>query len=386
MANVLLVNPPDSSQGGFSSAPLGLAYLAGTLCAHGIDVEIVDGYLDGMVGIKAAIDAKEPEWVGVTCYTPGRHHALEVLHYAKSKGAKTIIGGAHATIMWEQIVEHYGAIVDYCVRGEGESTLLDIVRGWNPPMYRQGIENPDDIPYPAWHLLDLKRYPRGVPQDFRGVELSEPRIPVIFSRGCRGSCGFCSTWWVWGGWRHRSPENMLGELQLLHDELNIHHLVFQDDSLTLDVEATKQMCRLILSHGLKFGIFGTTRTDACDQEMFDLMSQAGFYGVSMGIESGSQRMLDLMGKKNTVTQNEAAINMAHHAGLAVCALILQGYPGETEEDRRLTREFLNRTRPVDVGTLGVTWILPGTKLYNQYKREGRISDDYWLGPDPVFTA
>lgn len=385
MAQVLLVNPHETAQGGYSSVPIGLGYLAGTLVANGIDVKIVDGYLDGFEGIKASIDTERPEWVGVTCYTPGRHHALDVARYAKESGCKTILGGPHATIMWKQIAEHY-PFVDYCVRGEGESILLDLVTGKSPSMHRDNVLDLDEIPFPAWHLFELNRYPGGMMQTFRGVNIGEPRIPVIFSRGCTGDCDFCSTWWVWGGWRCRTPENMIAELELLQHKHGVHHLVFQDDALTLDPEAIKSLCRLIVERDLHFGIFGTTRTDACDQEMFDLMADAGFYGVSMGIESGSQRMLDLMNKHNTVEQNEAAIGMAHNAGLAVCALIVQRYPGETEEDRKLTEAFLNRTRPVDVGTIGCTWVLPGTKLYRQMKSEGRISDDYWLGPDEVYAT
>lgn len=383
--HVLLVNAHDSAQGGFSSAPLGLAYLAGTLEANGIDVQIVDGYLDGFEGIQQAIDNGRPEWVGVTCYTPGRHEALDICRYAKGAGCKTIIGGPHPSIMWQQIEQHY-PFVDYVVRGEGEGTLLQLVTGGDPPMAAENVADLDSIPYPAWHLLELNRYPGGMWQEFRGINLGEPRIPVIFSRGCGGSCSFCSTWRVWKGWRRRSPENMIGELELLQHEFGVHHLVFQDDAFTLDVYATKQLCRLIIDRDLRFGIHCTTRTDACDQEMFELMAAAGVYGVSMGIESGSQRMLDLMGKRNTVEQNEAAIRMAHAAGLAVCALIVQGYPGETPADSRATEEFLNRTRPMDVGTIGCTWVLPGTRLYEQMKAQGRISDDYWLGSEPVFTA
>lgn len=384
MAKVLLVNPHDCSQGGFSSAPLGLAYLAGTLESHMHDVNIVDGYLDGFEGIKKAIDEQKPEWVGVTCYTPGRHQALEVMKYAKESGCKTVMGGAHPSIMHEQIYANY-PFVDYCVIGEGERVLLDLVNGKYPDLKATNIENLDDIPFPAWHLLELNRYAGGQYYEYNGVNLGEPRIPVIFSRGCNSGCAFCSTSKVWHGWRRRSPANMFAELEMLQREFGVHHLVFQDDALTLDVEATKELCRLIVNSGLKFGIFGTTRTDACDQEMFHLMKQAGFYTISMGIESGSQRMLDIMGKKNTVEQNESAINMAHQAGLMVCALIVQGYPGETEEDRRLTRDFLNRTHPIDVGTLGCTWVLPGTRLYRQEKERGRIDDGYWLGCNEVYT-
>lgn len=384
MADVLLVNPHDSSQGGFSSVPLGVGYLAGTLEAAGVKVRIVDGYLDGLDGITAAIEEK-PGWVGVTCFTPGRHRALEIARLAKDAGARTVLGGAHPTIMWRQIQENY-PFVDYVVRGEGENVLRDLILGKSEDTVGKPVANLDDLPWPAWHRFDLKRYPGGVIQNFRGIDLSEPRIPVIFSRGCRGDCDFCSTWWVWQGWRRRSPEDMVAELEMLQREHGVHHLVFQDDAMTLDVEAVKTLCRLIIDRGLHFGIFGTTRTDACDQEMFDLMAAAGFYGLSMGVESGSQRMLDIMNKHNTVEQNEAAIAMAHKAGLAVCALIVQGYPGETENDRRLTHEFLERTRPMDVGTLGCTWVLPGTQLYRKMKAEARIDDSYWLGEQDVFTA
>jgi anaerobic magnesium-protoporphyrin IX monomethyl ester cyclase len=128
--------------------------------------------------------------------------------------------------------------VDICTLGEGEQTLLEIAQGrplaeitgivWrqgqdvikNPP--RCYAENLDTIPFPAWHLLPLLQYPARGQGVFSGIDLNrEPRISVVFSRGCSANCSFCSTWRIWRGHRSRSAANMADELELLNKQHGI---------------------------------------------------------------------------------------------------------------------------------------------------------------------
>jgi radical SAM superfamily enzyme YgiQ (UPF0313 family) len=397
---VLLVNPHESDQAGFTNPPLGLLYIAGTLLEHGFEVRVVDGCRDGKEAIQDALSDFQPDIVGITCLTPGRKKALEVADMAKELNPMTtvVMGGAHATIMYRQILENYPA-VDYVVLAEGEETFLEIAQEKPPTdingiVYRldggiiktpprKNIDNLDTLPFPAWHLLDLKNYPGIDTGIVRGVDLArEPRISVVFSRGCKGHCDFCSTWWIWKGWRHRSPKNMVDELELLYRKFGIRNFCFADDAMTVDRQATIELCDDIIARGLNIVFHVTTRSDCVDAFMLQKLKAAGCYKIAFGIETGSPKLLEQMAKENDIATAELAIKLAKEAGILVTALIIVGNMGETEESVRDTIAFLRRTNPDDIGCVGGLWILPGTKLYQQCKRKSYINDDFWLGDEP----
>lgn len=400
MKKVLLVNPHETEQSGFSNPPLGLLYLAGTLLKHGFTVRVADGCLDGKEAISAAIKEFKPEIVGITCLTPGRKKALDIAKMVKDFDSSTmvVLGGAHSTIMHRQIMEHY-SFVDIIVLGEGEVTFLEIAQMKDPAqingiIYRNNeqivktsprnyIENLDEIPFPAWHLVDLKKYPAIDKGVIRGIDLAiEPRISVIFSRGCKGHCDFCSTWWIWKGWRHRSATNMADEIELLYKEYGIRHFCFADDAMTVNREETIKLCDEIIGRQLNIVFHVTTRTDCVDEIVLEKLKAAGCYKIAFGIETGSPALLKKMCKENDIETAELAIKTSKKAGILVTALLIVGNVGETEESLKDTIRFLKRTKPDDVGCVGGLWILPGTKLYQQCRRKGYIDDDYWLGDEP----
>jgi anaerobic magnesium-protoporphyrin IX monomethyl ester cyclase len=407
---ILLINPPETEQSGFTNPPLGLLYIAGTLLKGGLDVRVVDGCLEGKESVRKQLVEFRPHFAGITCLTPGRKKAFEMASLVKETvpGAKVILGGAHATIMHRQIMEHY-PLIDYIVLGEGEATCLEIAKGTPSSMidglvYRdtEGViretgrrkhrENLDDIPFPAWHLVDLRKYPAwtdGSVLSHNGVNLwREPRVSVIFSRGCGGHCSFCSTWWIWKGWRRRSPRNMTGELELLYKEYGIRHFCFADDAMTLDRQATIALCDEIVSRGLKIAFHVTTRTDSVDEEVLRKLKIAGCYAIAYGVESGSETILKGMNKENEVPHARRAIELTRKAGISVTALMIVGNVGETDATIDETIRFLRDTKPDVVGCAGGLWILPGTALYQNCKRIGFIDDDFWLTDEPykVYTV
>lgn len=238
-------------------------------------------------------------------------------------------------------------------------------------------------------MLDLKKYPARGSGIVNGIDLArEPRVSVIFSRGCSGHCDFCSTWWIWRGWRRRSAGNMADEMQLLYRDHGIRHFCFADDSMTVDREGVIALCDEILSRGMKIAFHATTRTDCVDAEMLAKMKAAGCYNIAFGIETSSPELLAKMGKENTVAASEKAIALCKQAGIKATALIIAGAVGETWKTIGETAAFLRRTRPDEVGCVGGLWILPGTKLYRDCAARGIINDDFWLGDEPylVYTA
>ena len=406
MKRVLLINPPGTEQGGYSNPPLGLLYLAGTLQKKGFEVRIVDGCVDGAEALAAALAEFRPELAGVTCLTPERKKALAAARQVKDFDARiiTVLGGVHPTIMHDQLMRNY-PFVDFAVIGEGESALLEIAEGKPPEgiagiVYRSGEDirktaarvhekDLDKLPFPAWSLVDLKKYPARGSGFVNGVDLDrEPRVSVIFSRGCSGHCDFCSTWWIWRGWRRRSAGNMADEMQLLYRDYGIRHFCFADDSMTVDRDGVIALCDEIVSRKMKIAFHTTTRTDCVDAEMLAKMKAAGCYNIAFGIETSSPELLAKMGKENTVAASEKAIALCKQAGIKATALIIAGAVGETWKTIGETAAFLRRTRPDEVGCVGGLWILPGTKLYRDCVGRGIINDDFWLGDEPclVYTA
>lgn len=401
MTKILLINPHVTEQDGFTNPPLGLLYLAGTLLRGGFDVMVVDGCREGKDAINKALISYQPHIVGITCLTPGRKRALEIVALVKSLNRNTmaVLGGAHPTIMYRQLLEQYPDI-DVVVLGEGEQTMLAIAQGMSFEQIdgiayrdragkivrtqpRTYVQNLDEIPFPAWDLLDLHSYPGWGEGKHNGIVLRDhPRISVVFSRGCSGHCDFCSTWWVWQGWRRRSPGNMADELELLYREFGIRHFCFADDAMTVDRQATIELCDEIIGRDLRIAFHVTTRTDCVDEEVLRKLQQAGCYTVAFGIETGSPRLLAAMGKENNVENSVRAISLCRKIGLAVTALLIVGNVGENEESVLETLDLLKRAQPDEVGCTGALWVLPGTKLYQECRRRGVIDDSFWLGDDP----
>lgn len=403
MDKILLINPHETEQLGYTNPPLGLLYIAGMLLKHGYNVRVVDGCIEGKKAVGKAIEEFHPDWVGISCLTPGRKKAVEIAKLAKdfNPNIKVVMGGAHPTIMYRQMLEN-NSCIDYIVLGEGEETFLELVQEKEPPqinglVYRdeQGLivktpprnyANLDDLPFPAWHLIDIKKYPPrsdGRIKNINGVDIErETRISVVFSRGCRGHCDFCSTWWIWQGWRHRSAKNMVDELELLYNKYGIRSFSFADDAMTVDRKATIELCDEIVKRKLKIAFTVTTRTDCVDEVVLQKLKNAGCYIVNYGIETGSQILLEKMGKENDILNAEKAIKMTKQAGISVNALIIVGNVGETDETVNQTVNFLMRTRPDSISSVGGLWVLPGTKLYQHCRRQGFIDDDFWLSDEP----
>lgn len=399
---VLLINPPETEQSGFSGPPLGLLYLAGSLLKEGVKTEIIDGCLEGWRKVEEKIRDYKPDIVGIPCLTPGRKKAFKVAKIAKNinKNILTVIGGVHPTIMYQQILKNY-PFIDICVLGEGEKTLIEIVQGKKLEEIdgisfikennviltkpRKYIEDLDKIPFPAWHLIDLQRYPargRGI---FNGVDLAqEPRVSVIFSRGCIGQCTFCSTWWIWRGWRHRSAKNMVDELELLNKNFKISHFCFADDTLTVDKQSILELCDEIIKRKLKIAFHITTRTDCVDKEMLERLRKAGCYNIAYGIETGSEKLLKEMNKKTEVETAKKAILLTQQVGIKPTILLIAGNVGESIKSINQTTDLLKEMniKQDEIGSVGGLWILPGTKLYFDCKKAGFIDDNFWLSDKP----
>lgn len=401
----MLVNLPGVIEYGFTPSPLGLLYLAAYLQKEnkGTKVEIVDGALKGEEEVYKRIKKFKPDLIGLSVMTPSRQKAIEVTKELKRlyPSVKVVLGGIQPSLMWRQMMAKY-PLVDYVIRGEGEITLSELVSGvkiesieglvWRNDdgkvmdnKSRSLIKDLDMLPFPAWGLINPDDYPPRGEGIIDGIDLSKvTRFHIIFSRGCMGSCTFCSTWRVWSGYRCRKGVMVADEVEMMVKKLGAKHIAFMDDTLTGNKDEIIGFCKEIIRRKIKVAFFGCTRVDQVDDEILGWMKKAGFYYLSYGIESGSPEMLKRINKKTNMEEVELAAKLTKKNGIQLGALIMYGLPEESEEDRRLTQELLERIKPDDLGSVGEVWIFPGTALFEQAKKYELIGDDFWLGPEPYY--
>lgn len=358
-----LVNPP-LLPGIFRHqlvVPLGLAYLAAVLEKAGHEVRIFDcpplGVDHRELGKMLADFC--PDLVGVTCMTVTAPSALRVASVSKKccPHALVVTGGPHVTFADHEVLKNHPD-VDVVVRGEGEQTLIDLVRciaegerfcGVDGISFRKEgkvirtsdrvlIQDLDRLPYPAYHLFPMDKY----------RIFGKKVMPIMTSRGCPFQCSFCVTSRMVGKrFRARSPESVVDELEWLKDVYEADAFCFYDDTLTFDKKRIVEICDMIKRRKIGVPWDCQTRTDRVTKEMLRGMADAGCQLVSFGAESGSQSILSKMGKGTTVEQNEKVIKWAKEAGLLVAISLIVGYPGETIETLKETLDFIWRTRPDD---------------------------------------
>jgi anaerobic magnesium-protoporphyrin IX monomethyl ester cyclase len=393
---IALVNPPllPGVMWHRLTVPIGLACLAAVVEKGGYAVKIVDcSALDmDFDKMKREVASFEPDIVGITSLTATFSSALRAAHELKEScpAAFTVLGGPHATIRSVDIINE-NVDVDVVVRGEGEETLLELAgcvaeerkfdevagitfrKNGNTVQTpdRPFIQNLDELPYPAYHLLPLEKYrPAG---SFFGKRI----LPIMSSRGCPFDCSFCVSSRMFGKmFRARSPKNVVDELEWLKNEHGAEAFSFYDDTLTLDKERCHKIFEQMQKRRVDLPWDCFTRTDQISKELLIKMKRAGCQFVTFGVESGSTQLLEAMGKGTTVEQNENAIKWAKEAGLLVATSVVVGYPGETVETLKETFDFIYRVRPNAVYLCAAT-PFPGTALYELVKNLGwKMSEDW----------
>jgi anaerobic magnesium-protoporphyrin IX monomethyl ester cyclase len=324
--------------------PLGLWYIGAALKLHGFEVEYCDRSVDKEIPYG--------DVYGVTGTSPQSKSMRQTIGMlAKRENSYVVAGGPHATLFPHR-VRDWGA--DAVVAGEGE-VVGPRIMGAN----REGIINAprvmglDGLPFPD--RSDAERY---------HYELNGRKATTMMtSRGCPFECAFCSHG-LWGKQvRMRSASNVLHEVKQLKD-MGYQSVMFYDDTFTLHANRT-----VIISQGL--GNLGLTwrcfiRADRADVQMLKAMRDGGCEEVGLGVESGSQAILNTICKKTTVKQNAEVIDLCKRLGISVKAFIIVGLPGESWETVEETRAFLREHRP-DRLDVCVYVPMPGTPITDNPK-------------------
>lgn len=340
--------------------PLGLIYLATILDQMGVSCIVCD--LSG----TANTEVPEAATYGFSTYTPSYNATLLIKQNILQKyGPKfTFAGGPHATALPEEVLRDF----DVVVVGEGEVAVQQLFQ----ENIRSGIiyKPPVDInsiPFPNYSLVDISSYSRRL---FGCSALS-----VISSRGCPHLCAFCNSNVSKGETvRFRSSENISAEIQLLIEKYGVRSFKFNDDTFLMSRARAKLLTRALSTLDIKYRVM--TRVDLFNDSIADMLYGSGCRYISFGIESMSQKMLDVMQKGTTVTQNVNAIRSAKRAGLYVRIFVLVGFPGETEQT---ISETIDRLSDLEYDEVGIYPFVPypGTDVWNSpTKYNARIDTTY----------
>jgi magnesium-protoporphyrin IX monomethyl ester (oxidative) cyclase len=263
------------------------------------------------------------------------------------------------------------------------------------------IEDLDSLPFPARHLLPMKELFAAVKQTPVRGEIRKPCARVLTSRGCPNNCIFCSNHIVMGKkWRGRSPENVVAELEQIVREYGVKQVDFEDDNLTFNRKRMAEICDLMVERGLDLEWYtpNGVRADGLDAELLAKMRRSGCQRIYVAPESGVQRVVDGIIKKNQdLHRVEEAIIDAHRVGIKVSTFWILGFIGETKQDIQATIAYAYKLRALGADRFYFSYATPlvGTELYRQAKEGGYLKAEYsdealaWAQPlieTPDFTA
>ena len=395
--DVMLINPYDENAVknalGFITPPLNLMYLASSLEKESFNVNIFDDDLlqRGYENVSKLAEKINPKLIGVTANTSTIKSAMRYVDLIKKllPDSLIVIGGPHPTFMPLETLKS-SENLDAVVVGEGEKTIVDLakqsynvnknldeVRGivYRDLNYgnlkitqkRPLIKDLDSLPFPARHLIPFEAYDASKDQT----------SGIITSRGCVYSCNYCSSSLIMGKkFRSRSPGNVLDEIEELVDKYNINDIGFMDDTFMLNKRRADDIANEIKTRNVDISFVASSRVDRVDSSVLQNLKSAGLKTIYYGVESGSQRILDLMKKGITIKQAENAVKMAKDVGLEVLTSFILGYPGETEDDMNKTINFSTKLNS-DYCQYSILTPFPGTPIYNELKDKDLIDNEDW---------
>ncbi|HLN44831.1 MAG TPA: radical SAM protein [Candidatus Sulfotelmatobacter sp.] len=379
--------------------PLGLSYVAGALEKAGFHVEMLDNYMlnKPIDEVKQIVAKLNPEIVGITCGSATYRRCLDTATAIKETvpSCNVVVGGWHASYMPDTLLDQ--PMIDYVIVGEGERAMVELTQhittspnkkttldiagvGYkhedmlvkNPPKF---IENMDEIPFPARHLLPLHLYDRTI--EFLDAK---PADVMNISRGCPFSCAFCETKKLWGNaCRTFSPPRVMDEVKYMVNKFGTRGIYFINDNFTIKKNETLQLCNLLKSSDLDLEWVCDTRTDLVNKELLEKMYEAGCKAIWFGVESGSPRILKKINRTITIEQTEKVFHLCKEVGIHVACSFMLGFPDETLEDLEATRKFADKLDP-DWCQFNVFIAYPDSSLYQEILQSGKYDrlDEFLL--------
>ena len=382
-------------------APLGTLYAAAVLRSQNVSVAVFDTMLkDAVAEFPDVLKKHNPKLVAIyeddfnflskMCLTRMRELAFWVIDAARHQGAMVIVHGSDASDHAEEYLRH-GA--QYVLLGEAEKTLSELCKSLLQCGQAGAIEgfvshetdfgmartNPSrakavswiELPMPARDLIDMEPY-RAAWRKAHGYF----SMNVVASRGCPYRCNWCAKPISGDRFHVRPAESVAEEILELKEKYGAEHIWFGDDIFALNHHWTQQFANEMEKRQCVLPFKVQCRADLMTGETVGALKRAGCAEVWMGVESGSQQVLDAMDKGLLVSEVVEARRQLDSAGIRACYFLQFGYPGETWKEIQQTIALVRATRPHDIG-VSVSYPLPNTRFYEKVKAE--------LGPKRNWT-
>lgn len=389
---VVLVNMRTSY---IMSIPFGITYLGAVLLKNNHEVNLFDIYPDDNLHeiIEGLAKSFSPDLIGFSVMTTNFFKTRNFAFLLKERFpyAKYCAGGIHPTVRPKETIENIG--LDFVVIGEGENVLTKICDAIEHNKDLQDIrgvafkvedkfyinkeldivEDLDTLPFPARELLPVSRYL--VPPGYIRSHFLKRVLSVITSRGCPARCTFCNSSSIFHRQiRRRSAGNVMKEIEFLVNQYNIDGIYFHDETFTMKSEWVINICKELKPLNLPWGC--QTRVNLVNEELLEVMKNAGCLQIDFGIESTSSRVLKSIKKAQTPEQIKKALDLTRKYGIKSFASFMVGLPGETEEDLIDNVNFLKKTKP-DFTYFNLFTPFPGTEAAEDAIKEGKLSEDYF---------
>lgn len=375
--------------------PLGTLYAAALLRRWGVSVALFDTMLnDPQERFEAALKLHQPRIVVVyednfnflskMCLTRMREVAFHILEASKRVGATVLVNGSDSS---DHTLEYLQQGFRCVLLGEAEWTLLDAVRhllsGKEERLesipglaylhgrtgqvvktkHRDLMRDLDQLPFPSRDLVDMNQYRRAWKTAHGYFSLN-----IVASRGCPYRCNWCAKPIYGDSFSARSPRLVAEEMRQLKYEFDAQHLWFADDIFGLRPQWVRELAAEVERMDAAIPFKMQSRVDLMTADNVRALRRAGCAEVWMGVESGSQKILDAMEKGTRVEQVSKACRNLRDEGIRACYFLQFGYPGESWNDIRETIRLVRHARPDDIG-VSVSYPLPGTKLYERVRAQ-----------------
>ena len=388
-STLLVYSAPKSGFGDewMTFLPIGLGFLQAMLASRGFPCRLANLSGKGRREILDYLRRRNPAVIGVSMFTFNRKRSCDLLQLAREAcpDAVLLAGGPHPTHLAGEVFEDCPAL-DAIVKGEGELPLLGLlerlaapggVEGWRSApglILREG----ETASVPPMEDLDIMGAPV---EHFAADFLDDPgQLSYLStSRGCPATCNFCNTPEFWGSSvRFRSPAAVLREMDLLRSKHGLTYFSFRDDTFTANRTRILTLMDLIRQSG-QYPLWNCqSRVNLVDEERLVAMKRAGCEFMQFGVEHGSERVLELLDKGTSMKHAHRALGLVRKVGMNLGIYLITGIPGEQWEDVEASADLIRVTRPHDV-QISPLALYPGTRMFDRYRQEGRISKDFFRG-------
>jgi len=379
--DILLINPFSWTKDGRPPyLPYGVLYLAGYLKKRNVDVGIFDcnsDYSDPVDYVKKC----KPKFVGLSVLSgPVIKDAVDISKNIRNydKNIKIIWGGLHPSLFPKYVLET--SFVDYVIEGEGEQGLLEILSGksdrWNKTGSTGIFVDLNEF-WPAWDLVDVKKY-------ISNKLWASKVLSMNTSRGCIFKCHFCFNQGVkFNKWRCVDAITMVDQIRFLKDKYKINGIQFYEDLFDRERDRVREFCSLVKGLDIKWEHF--SNVTLADQDLLNMEYESGCRHIAYGVESGSERILKFINKKQNVEQIKKAFEKCRRAKIMASALFMIGLPTETEEDLVLTAKLIKELKsPTPICTVYRPY--PSTPLYDWCVKNKGFSEPLSLEEQAEFYA